>query len=65
MEKNRLVFGLGAGFCYSCAPEGHSYQQYLPKVLSNIENPDILISTVDMPIKMAELIYKEIGTDRL
>lgn len=65
MEKNRLVFGLGAGFCYSCAPEGFSYQQYLPKVLSNMENHDILISTVDMPIKMAELIYKEIGTDRL
>ena len=65
MENNRLVFGLGAGFCYSCAPEGHSYQEYLPKVLSNIENHDILISTVDMPVKMAELIYKEIGTDRL
>lgn len=65
MENNRLVFGLGAGFCYSCAPEGYSYQEYLPKVLSNIENHDILISTVDMPVKMAELIYKEIGTDRL
>ena len=65
MEQNRLVFGLGAGFCYSCAPEGCSYQEYLPKVLSNIENHDILISTVDMPVKMAELIYKEIGTDRL
>ena len=65
MEQNRLVFGLGAGFCYSCAPEGYSYQEYLPKVLSNIENHDILISTVDMPVKMAELIYKEIGTDRL
>lgn len=65
MENNRLVFGLGAGFCYSCAPEGCSYQEYLPKVLSNIENHDILISTVDMPVKMAELIYKEIGTDRL
>ena len=65
MEQNRLVFGLGAGFCYSCAPEGHSYPEYLPKVLSNIENHDILISTVDMPVKMAELIYKEIGTDRL
>lgn len=65
MEKNRLVFGLGAGFCYSCAPEGCFYQEYLPKVLSNIENHDILISTVDMPVKMAELIYKEIGTDRL
>lgn len=64
-EPNRLVFGLGAGFCYSCAPEGYSYQEYLPKVLSNIENHDILISTVDMPVKMAELIYKEIGTDRL
>lgn len=64
-EPNRLVFGLGAGFCYSCAPEGHSYQQYLPKVLSNIENHDILISTVDMPIKMAQLIYNEIGTERL
>nr|DAS53506.1 MAG TPA: periplasmic binding protein [Caudoviricetes sp.] len=65
MEQNRLVFGLGAGFCYSCAPEGYTYQEYLPKVLSNIENHDILISTVDMPVKMAELIYKEIGTDRL
>lgn len=65
MESNRLVFGLGAGFCYSCAPEGYSYQEYLPKVLSNIENHDILISTVDMPVKMAELIYKEIGTARL
>ena len=64
-EPNRLVFGLGAGFCYSCAPEGYTYQEYLPKVLSNIENHDILISTVDMPVKMAELIYKEIGTDRL
>ncbi len=64
-EPNRLVFGLGAGFCYSCAPEGHTYQEYLPKVLSNIENHDILISTVDMPVKMAELIYKEIGTERL
>ena len=64
-EPNRLVFGLGAGCCYSCAPEGYTYQEYLPKVLSNIENHDILISTVDMPVKMAELIYKEIGTDRL
>lgn len=64
-EPNRLVFGLGAGFCYSCAPEGYTYQEYLPKVLSNIENHDILISTVDMPVKMAELIYKEIGTYRL
>lgn len=64
-EPNRLVFGLGAGFCYSCAPEGYTYQEYLPKVLSNIENHDILISTVDMPVKMAQLIYEQIGTDRL
>lgn len=65
MDKHRLVFGLGGGFCYSCAPEGSKYQEYLPKVLANIENHDILISTVDMPTKMAQLIYNEVGTDRL
>ena len=61
----RLVFGLGAGFCYSCAPEGCTYQEYLPKVLNNISDHDVLISTVDMPVKMAQLIHEVVGTDRL
>lgn len=70
MSKHRLVFGLGAGFCYSSTPghiPGATYEGWLPKVLDNITGSghDVLISTVDMPVRMAQLIYKIVGGDHL
>ena len=60
MVNHRLVFGIGAGFCYSLK----DYKTDLPKLLNTFNN-DILISTVDMPFTLARLIYDIVGQDRL
>ena len=60
MANHRLVFGIGAGFCYSLK----DFKTDLPKLLNAFDN-DILISTVDMPFTLARLIYDIVGQDRL
>lgn len=59
-DKHRLVFGLGGGFCYSLK----NYREDLPKLVNAFDN-DILISTVDIPFTIAELLYDTVGGDRL
>lgn len=60
VDSPRLVFGLGGGYIYALP----DYPTTLPKLLSTFEN-DVLVSTVDMPIKVATIIKNAIGNDRM
>lgn len=58
-DKHALVYGL----IYSLDGNG-KWKSVLPKVLLSFDNP-VLISTVDMPMNAAKLIYETVGEDRL
>ncbi len=63
MNKKKLVYGLGGGLVYSCGGKG-KWRKTLPKLLLSFDNI-VLISTVDMPLGAAKLIYETVGKERL
>ena len=62
-EEHSLVYGLGSGFVYACGGAG-KWKENLPNILNSFGN-SVLISTVDIPIVAAEIIYNTVGQSRL
>jgi len=60
---SKLVYGLGGGLVYSCGGKG-LWKTKLPLLLKSFDNA-VLISTVDMPLNAAKLIYDTVGENRL
>lgn len=61
-HKHKLVYGLGSGWLYGIT--GNNKEANIRKVLSSFGN-SVLISTIDIPLSMAKLIWEIVGTDRL
>lgn len=61
ISEHRFVFGLGAGLIYSLGPK---WREVTPIICKTFDN-DCLISAVDMPMTVANVLSENLGKDRL